>query len=214
MNNKIISCAVMRNFLHIGHYNLVSEMLKNSDKVYIIFGSAQAHSDIRNPFTIKQRIDLVRLAFGKSSKIKIISIKDINAVTKEEWESYVLEKIKSEGLETPTDYWGGSQDDVSWYGNVKTENNKFLKINILNRYNSSIMSGTLVRQSISNNGVEWKEHVPKCMIEYIENNFPKHLMLSNILNEREKLIQNLVINFNKDINSLKKLTLKELRAIQ
>lgn len=197
---KVISLAVMRNFLHFGHYELVSQMLKYSDVVYIAFGSAQAKNDIRNPFTIRQRIDLLKLAFGDTKKIKIISVADINAVSKEDWEKHVLKTIKTQGLQPPTDYFGGSEVDVSWYGNVISHTTekavgfetgddytiikKYMKIHILDRYESNYMSGTDIRSSIANNGEEWKKHVPRCMISYIEENFPKHLILSNILKKK------------------------------
>lgn len=178
-NEKIGLITVKFHPLHNGHTNLIYRMLCECKVVIIVLGSAQHSGTISHPYNVKERIDFIHTVFGNSKKIKILAIKDINAVSKKEWSEFVLSELEKAGFPTPTDYYGGCEDDVNWFSESP------LKLNVLDRYRDSLnMSGTQIRQSIANNGKDWYSQVPYCIKDKIEEYFPKHLILENIIKNK------------------------------
>jgi citrate lyase synthetase len=161
-----------------GHYRVYSEMLRDNDIVIIGLGSVQIKETRDNPFSESQRTEMIRKVFGKSNKIKIVPINDIGAVTKEEWVSHCLKRINDKKLPTPTRYYAGSETDLEWFRDSINLNGNPIELKNLERHSTTIMSGTLVRQSISTGTSEWVKHVPECLVDYINDNYPKHLLLS------------------------------------
>ena len=167
-----------------GHYRIYSQMIRDNDIVIIGLGSVQISGTRDNPFTENQRIDMIRKVFGEvgkgcKTKIKIIPINDIGAVSKEEWVNHCMTRIKNKNLPTPTRYYAGSETDLDWFQGAKNSNGELIELINLERHETKIMSGTLVRQSISTGTQEWKKHVPECLIDFIQENYPKELLLSN-----------------------------------
>jgi len=165
-----------------GHFFSFSQMLRDNDIVIIGLGSVQVEGTRDNPFSAKLRSDMIRKVFGEvnkgcKSKIKIVFINDIGAVEKEDWVNHCLNKIKQANLPTPTRYYAGSETDLVWFNNAVNLNGEKIKMINLNRHSTNHLSGTLVRQSISNGTSEWKSHVPECLVDFIEENYPKYLLL-------------------------------------
>lgn len=186
----VIAMLVMSDFTHLGHMEIVSQALRIADKVYIVFGSIQNKGTEKSPYNYKQRVDKVKIVFGNSDKIKFLGIADIDAKYPEDWEAHVLEKIRKHfnGV-MPTDYFGGSEYDVSWYGHTKIpeNNDQPMRIHVFNRRSSYFMSGTEVRAGIANGHDEWEQHVPRCLIKYLKDNFPKELTLKYRVEEKKKV---------------------------
>jgi len=188
MNKEQIAFASLRMqpFTN-GHFRLISEMLKDNDVVIVGLGSVQIEGTAANPFTPKQRTEMIRKVFGKSSKIKIIPLRDIGAKEKEDWVNYCLTEIKNKKLPTPTRYYAGSPTDLAWFVDAVNLDGEKIELIDLNRHETKILSGTFVRQSISTGTDEWKSHVPGCLIDYIQKNYPKELTLEyNRQKNREK----------------------------
>jgi len=189
---KKVGLAVMRmQPMHNGHYNLIAKMLKEMDVVIVGLGSIQETRTLNNPYTPKQRREMIERVFGptgKNSKIKIIELKDLHAVNKIAWAMHVFGKIEGMNLPKPTHYYAGGSHDASWFESVNDEfGSGSLVINILDRIKVSIcMSGTEVRKAIMDETNDWKEYVPPVLVDFIEESFPKELRLSNIIESREK----------------------------
>lgn len=160
-----------------GHHRLISQMLRDNDVVIIGLGSVQLAGVMNNPFTAKERTEMLRMLFGKNSKIKIIPLNDIGATEREEWVSHCMDLIKGKNLPTPTKYYAGSTTDLDWFFDaVNSDGNKIELIN-MERHQTGIMSGSEVRQSFSTGSKEWITHVPGCLVNYIHSNFPQELTL-------------------------------------
>ncbi len=200
-----IALAVMRlQPLHNGHFNLISKMLRENQKVIIGLGSTQIENTFDNPFSGKQRLEMLKIAFGNSNKLKIIFLKDIGAVVHRQWAEYVFSQIEKNNLPLPTRYYAGSLNDAFYFEdfNINKNDTKLigdyekykdisfnekykdlkLEIKILDRRLSSINdSGTEIRKSIVNNIDTWLSQVPECLHNYIISNFPKKFdLLENI----------------------------------
>ena len=208
---KNIAFAVMRmQPSHKGHFRLIAKMLEENDIVIIGLGSAQISGTFDNPFSINERIEILKLLFGqgaigKNGKIKIVSIDDIGAVKPVDWVNHCFDKIISNGLELPNRYYSGSLADSMWYKDYEKRKpmnetnfggyevdlkeelkyNVELEIKILDRYTESInMSGTEIRKDIANGFDSWKKEVPACLHNYIIEKFPKKFQLNEILKNK------------------------------
>jgi nicotinamide-nucleotide adenylyltransferase len=190
-----VGLAVMRmQPMHNGHYELISKMMKEMDTVIIGLGSIQESGTINNPFSPKQRREMVEKVFGqtgKHSKIKIVELKDLGAVSKIAWAMHVFGKIDGMNLPKPTHYYAGSKHDASWFNSVNEEfGDGSLVINVLDRImETPCMSGTEIRKAIMDEVDDWKEFIPPVAVNYIEETFPHELRLSeNIDVEAEKAL--------------------------
>lgn len=176
-----VGLAVMRmQPMHDGHFNLISKMIREMDIVIIGLGSIQESGTVNNPYTPKQRREMIEKVFGqtgKHSKIKIVELKDLGACNHITWASFVFGKIDGMNLPTPTHYYAGSKHDASWFESINEEFGKdTLQIMIVDRLKDSIcMSGTEVRKSILVGSDDWKEYTPPIITEYIIDNFPYDL---------------------------------------
>ena len=162
--------------IHNGHINIIFEAMKNHELVYIYLGSRNKPVSMENPFTISQRINMLKIVFGNSSKLKIIPLQDIGATSKAEWMKYIAEETSSLGFEQVTDYYAGDQENAIWVTDVENPiSNKNFNIHITDRLKTGIMSGTRIRKNIANKSDDWKQHVPAVLHEFILTNFPKEL---------------------------------------
>lgn len=57
--------------VHKGHLNVIENALQTSDKVLILIGSSNAPRDIRNPWTFKEREDMLRIGIQESTNISL-----------------------------------------------------------------------------------------------------------------------------------------------
>jgi len=160
-----------------GHFYLNSEMLRDNDVIIVGIGSTQIQGTSRNPFSPEQRKEMYFKVFGKTKKIKFVYLRDIGAVYPGEWQDYCLKRIKDSSYPTPTHYYCGSKTDGYWFEGAENLNGDPIELVTLKRYDTPFMPGTNIRASITNDSDEWEEHVPKCLIEYIKDNYPKDLMI-------------------------------------
>jgi len=190
---KVAYAAMRMQGFHIGHFNLISQMLRDNDIVIIGLGSTQIEKTMNNPYTPNQRKEMIYKVFGKTNKIKIIHLKDLGAVDKQDWVTYCMEQIASKtNLPQPTRYYGGCKTDISWFsGGVNLHDQEF-EIKILDRHKSGLMSATEIRKSIANTIVnpeltssEWKEFVPECLHDFLVDEFPKELTLEFNINQKK-----------------------------
>lgn len=199
MKKQKVGLAVMRmQPMHLGHYALIARMMQEMDVVIIGLGSIQESNTINNPFTPKQRREMVEKVFGptgKNSKIKIVELKDLGAVSKIAWSMHVFGKIEGLNLPKPTHYYAGSQHDASWFNSINTEfGENTLEIKIVDRIKETVcMSGTEIRKAIIDETDDWKEYIPEVVVSYIMDNFPQELKLStniDVMAEKELFEKN------------------------
>ena len=137
--------------LHKGHYRMINSLAKKVDCLIIGIGSSNRHHLVDNPFTIKERTDML----NDSLKIKNYSIKpipDIDDYSK--WANHVKKII--------------GPFDVVFTGN-KVVKELFEKENIEVKLlkNNDYTSATSVRDMISKDQC-WEKYVPKKVAKLIK----------------------------------------------
>jgi len=101
-----------------GHLKLISKALFENDEIIIALGSRNKHISFENPFKVVQRIEMLKMVFGESSKIKILTLADIGNVDKYGWTNYVFNEIEKNNLLQPNKYYAGDEDNFKWYQNI------------------------------------------------------------------------------------------------
>jgi len=191
---KVAFAAMRMQVFHIGHFNLISAMLRDNDTVIIGLGSTQIQKTMNNPYTPNQRKEMIYKVFGKTNKIKFVHLHDLGAVCKQDWVTYCMNQIASKtNLPQPTRYYGGSETDTSWFLGTTNLHDQVFEIKILDRYSSGLMSATEIRKSIANSIInpdvttqEWKQFVPECLHDFLLSSFPEHLTLEYNINRNQE----------------------------
>ena len=78
---------------HLGHLEAVTFALTKVNQLFIGIGSSNKFNQIRNPFTAKERAQMITLSLNESQKIrvKLYEIPDVN--NHEKWTSNIAEMI-------------------------------------------------------------------------------------------------------------------------
>ena len=175
---------------HIGHVSMIEKGLEMCDKVLLMVGSSQESFTVRNPFTCKTRMDILRSAFAKEIEDGQLYIAHIDDMTNEndhclEWGDYVLNRVqmwrKYFEIEEELDcfIYGNDEERQSWY---RPESISKVSQVVLARGTIPI-SATLMRDFIvSDRQSTWLKYMP------IERMKPEDIL--NLYNElREELLR-------------------------
>ncbi len=139
---------------HKGHEDLIAYASKKVKYLIIGIGSADQHHTIDNPFTAKERTDMINQTLENKLNYTIVPIPDINNYAK--WVKHVEETVKQ-------------KVDIIFTGNkivqelFEKEGYKVVKI----KETRSYVSGAAIRDMISRDG-PWEELVPKGVEKIIE----------------------------------------------
>ena len=131
--------------VHIGHVQAIEFALENSNKLFIVVGSAEKSNQKRNPFTFEERKKMIELAINEKElqdNISIIPINDANNHT--EW----IASIKN----TVGEYNLIFTNDELTEKLFKKNETKVINVPLLDR---NILSATEVRKRLELDK-EWK----------------------------------------------------------
>lgn len=99
--------------LHRGHLKSINRMIQDCETAIICLGSAQKSREEHDPWTVEERMQMLRNVYG--DRIKIVPLNDLGATRPKEWTAYIFEKLAKLGMKEPTDYYTGSSADAKWY---------------------------------------------------------------------------------------------------
>lgn len=154
--------------LHSGHVEMIKVGLVTCDKLLLLVGSSQEALTERNPFNLKIRMDIIKLAFPDEIKEGKLLLGHIDDMTNEddhslEWGDFVLNKVdmwsQHYGLDNDLDVmiFGNDEERLSWYRPELVS-----KVNqiILSRSVNTISATTLREYLWKNEYFKWSKHVP------------------------------------------------------
>ena len=142
---------------HRGHLSAVRQALKQVDELYIAIGSSQYDHTEDNPFTAKERAEMIRLALeenGLLDRCRVFELPDIH--DNDGWTAYVRTIIPP--------------FEMVFVGNnglVKELFERFDKAEIFEVEHEVSVSATKIRCAMAR-GVEWENHVSPKVAGYIK----------------------------------------------
>ena len=142
--------------LHKGHIEAIEFAENNSDKLYIIVGSAEKSNQKRNPFTFEERKKMIELALSEEkldNKIEIVPIKD--AKNHSEWILSIKDVIE--------DYNVVFTNDELTEKLFRKNNTKVVNAPLLDRKN---LSSTEVRKRIKSDN-KWENLTLPIVADYL-----------------------------------------------
>lgn len=193
---KRVGLAVMRcQPLHRGHIFILNEMVQDCQTAILCLGSAQKSREPHDPFTVEERMQMVRNVFG--DRIKIVPLNDLGAARPEDWTNYIFTKLEKLGMKTATDYYTGSVADSHWYKHAfflngvspitqdqhlreydPRDGSELLigrRLHIINREGNPVPPATDVRTFLSLRNENWKQWVPPVNWKLVADNYPDEL---------------------------------------
>jgi len=141
---------------HLGHLELVRQVLDENDEIIILIGSSQANFTLKNPFTAGERVWMIRDSLIES-KINLSRVFLIN-VTDDE-------------------------NNVKWFSNIKCVSPPFNVIYTGNNFvrtllkretiiikkpkliEGNLLKGSVIRKLILEDNTKWQELVSKSVIK-------------------------------------------------
>jgi nicotinamide-nucleotide adenylyltransferase len=139
---------------HLGHVRLIEEAAKEADHILIGVGSSQEDHTKNNPFTAREREEMIKRSLKDGKKYSIYEIPDIG--NDKRWVSHVAGIVPS--------------FDVV-YTNGALERKLFAeagcRVHATGLYNREKYAGTEIRRRIVS-GEPWEDLVPEGTLEVME----------------------------------------------
>ena len=141
---------------HLGHLELVRQVLDENDEIIILIGSSQANFTLKNPFTAGERVWMIRDSLIES-KIDLSRVFLVNATDDE--------------------------NNVKWFSNIKCVSPPFNVIYTGNNFvrtllkretiiikkpkliEGNLLKGSVIRKLILEDNTKWQELVSKSVIK-------------------------------------------------
>lgn len=197
-----VGTAVMRiQPLHRGHFRIINRMIQDCRTVIVCLGSAQKSREEHDPWTVEERIQMIRNIYGSYSnkgeflgcRVKIVPLEDLGASNPEQWTDYIFEKLDKLGMAEPTDYYTGSVADAYWYkhcfwnDDISVGEQTMIdftryrdhtgevsrRLHIIDRNTNAVPAATDIRSYLSLRTDAWKEWIPAVNHELVESTYPE-----------------------------------------
>jgi nicotinamide-nucleotide adenylyltransferase len=157
---------------HKGHLEVIKEALSKCDELIIGIGSAQESHTLENPFTVGERIEMIRRCLRKKDLARtiIVPISDVNRYAI--WVSHVISQVPP--------------FQVVFTNNPLTRSlfeEKGFKVISTKMYDRERYSGRKIRELMMKGG-GWKDMVPKQILPYLKRlDARKRLMAASVKDE-------------------------------
>ena len=137
---------------HLGHLQDIKDALKEVDELIIGIGSSNEENTKENPFTVKERVEMINLvlAVNNIKKYIVFTIPDVHDDTK--WVKHIETVVPKFEIV----YTGNEWTERCFKGKYKVK-----RVNMLKG-----VSSTIIRNRILNNK-NWEKLVPKEVVDYI-----------------------------------------------
>jgi hypothetical protein len=184
---------------HLGHTALKAQMMLDNGRNIVGFGSSQKSWIFGNPLTSDQKRRAQLGAWG--DVFKMVFLQDIGATDSSgDWADYVFDRIETNQLPEPTDFYAGSTHEARWYEGHFTSLNRPCdyrrgmfdvwedqssgkRIHILDRNSGLGISSSEVRTLIERRDPRWKDFVPAKLWDFYDWEYPPHLRDAITLDE-------------------------------
>jgi len=172
--------------LHNGHLKSINRIIRDCETAIICLGSAQKSRELHDPYTVEERMEMLRNVYA--DRIKIVPLNDLGAARPFEWTNYIFAKLDKLGMKEPTDYYTGSVQDSFWYNHCFylegtssydlgdlfiTVDGKKRKLHLVDRDMNPVPSATEIRGFLQLRVDGWKKWIPKINHDLVEKMYPE-----------------------------------------
>jgi hypothetical protein len=179
---------------HLGHSAIKSQMLLDNATNIVASGSSEKWGVPGNPLTPEQKRRAQKGLWGDT--FKIVFLQDIGATDRTtDWADYLFDRIRTNQLPEPTDFYAGSVHEARWYeahfaaakgeptgvrGNFVFWENPTTgkRLHILDRTKHLPISSSEVRDLIERRDDAWKSFVPARLWDFYEWEYPPQLRVA------------------------------------
>ena len=143
---------------HCGHKAVIDEALKRADSVIILIGSANLPRSLRNPFSVAERIAMIKNAYSDEEAARIHCVALDDALYNDtRWLKYVQASIRSvtDDLSADIGLIGHSKDSSSYYLSLFPN---WGSVSVANYHN---LSATPIRDSYLMGAMPTPERTPE-----------------------------------------------------
>ena len=141
---------------HLGHLELVRQILNENDEIIILIGSSQANFTLKNPFTAGERVWMIRDSLIESkidlSRVFLVNVTD-------------------------------DENNVKWFSNIKSVSPPFNVLYTGNNFvrtllkretiilkkpkliEGNLLKGSVIRKLVLEDNAKWQELVSKSVIK-------------------------------------------------
>lgn len=141
---------------HNAHLKDIKDILKKVDEVIIAIGSSQGKNTLENPFSYKERKEMIAKVLNKNKikNFKIYPVPDL--YDDEKWVNYINRRLP--------------KFDIVYSGNhwvlkcFRKYNYKVKKIRLVKGISSTVIRDKIIK------GAEWEEFVPTEISSYLRKN--------------------------------------------
>ncbi|MEM4336212.1 MAG: nicotinamide-nucleotide adenylyltransferase [Candidatus Anstonellales archaeon] len=140
---------------HKGHLYALKKIAKKYDEIFVIVGSANKSFEKDNPFTLSERIKMLKMVARKNKiRMKIVAIDDVE--NDEVWLANILKKLKKIDVVFSNNDWVKRIFRSAGY-----------LVKGTGRHERGVNEGTYIR-SLMVKGRGWEKHVPAEVADYIK----------------------------------------------
>lgn len=141
--------------VHRGHAAILDAMVSRADTVLIGIGSANKYN-LRNPFTVEETMDMIRLVLGDTDGASLIPVQDLDDGPR--WRRMLID------LFGPLDLF---VTDNPYVGSLLAEDYPLIRpVRLVPESQRIPLDGTRVRREMAR-GDGWKSLVPDPVVEYL-----------------------------------------------
>lgn len=144
--------------VHKGHVPVLRALCTQSTHALIGIGSSNKYN-LRNPFTLEERVDMLQLVLAEWENYTLIPVPDLDDGPR--WRALVKD------LFGPLDLFVTANPSVSSL--LSEEYNLIRPVELIPKNDQNRIDGRLVRQAMASNE-DWLEFVPKRIADYIISN--------------------------------------------
>ena len=140
---------------HKGHFYALKKIAENCEDVFVIIGSADKGFTKDNPFTLAERIKMVKMVAKESGiDVRILPVADVQS--DDLWLENILKKIKKIDVVFSNNGWVKKIFERAGYSVKNT-----------GMYKRDVCEGTHIRKLMAE-GKDWQRYVPFPVAEYIK----------------------------------------------
>lgn len=155
---------------HKGHLFLVNEALKQVDSLLIVLGSSQESRTVKNPWTVDERIAMIRAACPEAP-LTFVGMRDSEGVDETPWFQAVEAAALRVAQGRPIILFGHTKDDSSYYLQG------FPRWPYVELPDFKGLNATDIRQAYFNTGKVVEDALPPPVAFFLKTHPPFHTLL-------------------------------------